>query len=100
MKTFFYFLFFLLGMLSAQYQQTDSLDKFIAKLVIDYKVPGISIGIIKDNKIFFKKGYGVISTIDSIPVTNETIFPVLSCTKAFTAAAIGMLVDQGKMHWD
>jgi CubicO group peptidase (beta-lactamase class C family) len=75
----------------------DSLAGFIAKQVIDYKIPGLAIGDIKENDILFKKGYGVTSTIDSVPVTSKTIFPILSCTKAFTAAGIGILVDEGKL---
>jgi CubicO group peptidase (beta-lactamase class C family) len=87
-------------LIHAQHQTTDSLDAFIAKQVIDYKIPGLAIGIIKDNQIIFKKGYGVNSTVDSLPVTTQTIFPILSCTKAFTAAAMGILVDRGKMNWN
>ena len=59
----------------AQQQHTDSLDVFIAKQVKDYKVPGLAIGIIKDNKVVFKNGYGVTSTLDNLPVTTQTIFP-------------------------
>lgn len=88
------------GFLSGQYHNIDSLDTFIQKQVNEYKIPGVAIGIINDNKIVFKKGYGVISTSDSVPVTTQTIFPILSCTKTFTAAAIGILVDEGKLQWD
>jgi CubicO group peptidase (beta-lactamase class C family) len=63
-------------------------------------VPGLSIGIIKANKVIFKKGYGVTSTLDNFPVTTETIFPLSSCTKAFTAAAMAVLVDEGKINWN
>jgi len=83
-------------------QQTDSthLDQFIAKQVADYKIPGLAIGIIKNNKVIFKKGYGVTSTAKGFPVNTQTIFPISSCTKAFTAAALGILVDDGKINWD
>ena len=100
MKKIFIFLYLLPNLIFAQQQDTDSLDAFIAKQVIDYKIPGLAIGIIKDNQIVFKKGYGINSTVDSLPVTTQTIFPILSCTKAFTAAAIGILVDEGKINWN
>ncbi len=83
-----------------QNHRLDSLDWFIAKQVIDYEIPGLAIGIIKENYIRFHKEYGVTSTIDSFPVTSNTIFPILSCTKAFTAAGIGILVDEGKLDWN
>lgn len=100
MKKLFILFFVLPNFILAQHQTTDSLDAFIAKQVINYKIPGLAIGIIRDNQIIFKKGYGVNSTIDSLPVTTQTIFPILSCTKAFTAAAIGILIDEGKINWN
>jgi len=83
-------------------QQNDSasLDQFIAKQVDDYKIPGLAIGIIKDHKVIFKNGYGQTSNIKGLPVNTQTVFPISSCTKAFTAAALGILVDQGKINWD
>lgn len=81
-------------------KETDSLDAFVAKQVKDYKVPGLAIGIIEAGKVVFKKGYGVTSTIDNFPVTTQTIFPLSSCTKAFTTAAMAVLVDHGKINWN
>ena len=100
MKKVFIFLYLLPNLIFAQQQETDSLDAFVAKQVLDYKVPGLSIGIIKANKVVFKKGYGVTSTLDNFPVTTKTIFPLSSCTKAFTAAAMAALVDEGKINWN
>ncbi|ANH82405.1 hypothetical protein A8C56_16800 [Niabella ginsenosidivorans] len=89
MKKIFIVLFVTPNLLFAQYQ-TDSLDVFIAKEVADYHIPGLAIGIIKNNQVVFKKGYGVNSTVNGTPVTTQTVFPIMSCTKAFTAAAIGV----------
>jgi len=83
----------------AQELATDSLDAFIAKQVEEYHIPGLAVGVIRNNQVIFKKGYGITSKIDPIPVNTRTIFPIMSCTKAFTAAAMGMLVDQGKIEW-
>lgn len=99
MKKLFLVLLIMPCLVFAQYQ-TDSLDHFIAKQVADYHVPGLAIGIVKGNKLVFKKGYGINSTVDSLPVNVQTVFPIMSCTKAFTAAAIGILVDEGKVHWN
>jgi len=78
----------------------DSLNMFIAKQVRDYKIPGLAIGIIQNDSVIFKHGYGMTSTSAGLPVTTQTVFPISSCTKAFTAAAIGILVDEGKLSWN
>lgn len=100
MRKIFIFLYLIPNLIFAQQQETDSLDAFIAKQVQDYKLPGLAIGIIKGNKVVFRNGYGVTSTLDKLPVTTQTIFPLSSCTKAFTAAAMAILVDEGKMAWN
>jgi CubicO group peptidase (beta-lactamase class C family) len=100
MKLLFCLLLLLSHRVFSQHDPIDSLDAFISKQVCGYHVPGLSIGIIKGNKIVFQKGYGVMSAKDSAHVTASTIFPILSCSKAFTAAAIGMLVQEGKIKWD
>lgn len=97
-----FIILFLLAPCLSFSQQTDSigLDQFIAKQVADYKIPGLAIGIIRDHKVIFKKGYGQTSTAKGLPVNTQTIFPISSCTKAFTAAALGILADEGKINWD
>lgn len=86
--------------LFGQSEWLDSLDKFITKEIIDYKVPGLAIGIIKDNDVVFMHGYGVTSLNSNSKITPETVFPIASCTKTFTAACIGILVDEGKLQWN
>jgi CubicO group peptidase (beta-lactamase class C family) len=78
----------------------DSLTWFISKQMNDYQVAGLSIAIIKNNKLVYSKGFGVTRGENATPVDTSTIFPIMSCTKAFTATAIGILVDEGKMNWD
>lgn len=100
MRKLIILLLFIACIVQSRSQQTDALDAFIAKQVKAYNIPGAAIGIIKNNQVVFRKGYGVTSTVDSIAVTTQTVFPIMSCTKAFTAAALGMLVDEGKVQWD
>lgn len=76
------------------------LDAYIAKVVLDAKVTGMAIGIIKDDEVVFARGYGVSSIETNAPVNTETQFVIGSCSKAFTAAAIGILVDEGKLDWN
>lgn len=99
LRTFFLLLPFSIW---GQYIATDSLDAYISKLVSDqeYDIPGLSIGVIHKDSVIFKKGYGTSSLEQGQPVNSRTVFPILSCTKAFTAAGIGILVDEGKLNWD
>ena len=55
---------------------------------------------VKGDSTVFLKGYGVRALGKPDPVTPNTLFAIGSNTKSFTAAAIGMLVDDGKMRWD
>ncbi|HPF64434.1 serine hydrolase [Lentimicrobium sp.] len=103
-KSFAAFLltFLLLSNISAFCQNTKAgeLDKYFAKALEKWKVPGMSVGIIKDNKVFLLKGYGVRESGKMGLVDENTMFAVASNTKSFTATALGMLVDEGKISWD
>lgn len=65
-----------------------------------FNVPGVAVGIVIDNQILLSQGYGVRNVDEDLPVTERTLFPIASCTKAFTALALGQLVDEGKVAWD
>ncbi len=85
--------------LNAQTLPAD-LDEYVARSMKTFEVPGISIAIVKDGKVVLAKGYGVRKMGDPAPVNENTLFGIGSNTKAFTAAAIATLVDQGKLNWD
>lgn len=76
------------------------LDAYITKAVLDAKVTGMAVGIIKDDEVVFSRGYGVRSVETNTPVNPQTQFGIGSCSKAFTTAAIGILVDEGKLRWN
>ncbi len=65
-----------------------------------FYTPGVAIGIIKDGQIVFLEGYGLRDVENNLPVTPKTQFRIASTTKAFTSAALAILVDEGKLHWD
>lgn len=75
-------------------------DRYVAKAVRDWRIPGLAIAIVKDDSLVFAKGYGVIEMGKAAPVTEHTRFAIGSTTKAMTVAALAMLVDEGKLHWD
>src|ERR1700749_4261832 len=84
----------------AQNAPPADLDAYVARAMQTYEVPGIAVAIVKDGKVVLQKGYGVRKLGDSAPVDANTLFGIGSNTKAFTAAALATLVDQGKISWD
>lgn len=78
----------------------SSLDAFINSSTKEWKVPGAAVAIVQDQSVVYMKGFGVREIGKNQPVTPDTLFDIGSCTKAFTSAAIAMLVDEGKMQWD
>src|SRR5262249_26909048 len=63
-------------------------------------VPGVAVAIVHKDKVIYLQGHGFRELGKKDPVTADTLFPLASCTKAFTTAALAMLVDEGKMAWD
>ncbi|KAF9377212.1 hypothetical protein BGX21_003253, partial [Mortierella sp. AD011] len=61
-------------------------------------IPGMSVAVLHRGKLVFAEGFGKRNELE--PFTAETIMPIASVTKAFTAAAIGELVSEGKVDWD
>ena len=78
----------------------DELDLFIEKARQEWNVPGVAVAIVQDGQIVFKKGFGTTRVKNGNPVDEETIFQLASLTKTFTAAALGIQVDQQKLSWD
>jgi CubicO group peptidase (beta-lactamase class C family) len=75
-------------------------DAYAAAAVERWGIPGLAIAVVKDDSVVFARGYGVRRLGTSAAVTPYTIFAIGSCTKAFTAAVLGMLVDSGRIAWD
>lgn len=85
----------------SQHISSAQIDSLTEKVLTTFDVPGIAVAVIKDGKILHAKGYGV-RTLMGNPqrVDENTLFGIASNSKAFTAAALGMLVDEGKLKWD
>ena len=75
-------------------------DAYVAHALKEFDTPGLAIAVVKDGQVVLVKGYGVKRLGDPAPVDAHTLFQIASNTKAFTAAALGILVDQGKLQWD
>src|SRR4051812_48608510 len=77
-----------------------ALDATVARAMQQFRVPGVSIAIVKDGKVVVAKGFGVRKLGEPAPVDGDTLFQIASNSKAFTTAALAMLIDEGKLSWD
>ena len=75
-------------------------ENMIRKLMDDYNVAGMSVALIRDGEIVSTQGYGLRDAAAQLLMTADTVLPIGSITKTFTALALGMLVDEGKLDWD
>lgn len=78
----------------------EGFEKFVTKTMEEWKVPGLGISIVKDGKVIISKGFGFRDVKKGLKVTPRTLFAIGSCSKAFTAVTMGILVDEGKLDWD
>ena len=75
-------------------------DQYVEKAMKEWEVPGLAIAIVKDDRVVFAKGYGVREIGGTAAVNEQTLFAIGSSSKAFTAATVALLVDEGKIKWD
>jgi CubicO group peptidase (beta-lactamase class C family) len=78
----------------------DQLDGDVTKALADWEVPGLALAIVKDDQVVLAKGFGVRKLGDDAKVDADTLFAIGSASKAFTAATLAILVDEGKLGWD
>ena len=78
----------------------NEIDTLITGIMKEWNVPGCAITIVEKNNIILTKGYGYRKLDTKQPVNDNTLFPIASCTKAFTAALIGIQADEGKIDLD
>lgn len=87
---------------SHQVQETlpPELDAYITRVLETFDVPGVGVAVVKNGEILLSKGYGIKRLGQPDPVDENTLFSIASNSKAFTATALGMLVEQGKLNWE
>ena len=101
MKKFFILIIAFISTIRSEAQLASaSIDSLVAATMKAFDVPGIAVAIVKDGKVVHSKGYGVRSLANNLPVDENTLFGIASNSKAFTTAALGMLVDEKKIKWD
>ena len=78
----------------------EGFEADVEKSMKMWQVPGLAMAIVQDGKLVFSKGFGVRKLGEAAPVDSQTLFAIGSSSKAFTATALAMLVDEGKIDWD
>ena len=81
-------------------QSPAVIDSIVTRALATFHTPGVAVAVVKDGKVIVARGYGVKKLGSSEPVGPDTRFGIASNTKAFTALALGMLVEEGKLEWD
>jgi CubicO group peptidase (beta-lactamase class C family) len=76
------------------------IDALVARAMKAFEVPGLALAIVKDGQVALAKGYGVRKLGEPVPVDSKTLFGIASNSKVFTATALGLLVEEGKIAWD
>jgi D-alanyl-D-alanine carboxypeptidase len=88
------------GAAPAPLTQAEALDALVLKSMQTRQFPGVAIGVVKDGKVVVAKGYGFSDVEKSLKATEQTVYQLASVTKQFTAAAVLMLVEDGKVSLD
>lgn len=75
-------------------------DRYVNEAMARWEVPGLALAIVRNDSVVYAKGYGVRTLGTSDRVDARTLFAIGSSSKAFTAASVGMLVDEQRLAWD
>jgi CubicO group peptidase (beta-lactamase class C family) len=86
--------------LAAQSFSPDAFGDYVGQAFTDWGAVGLAVAVVKDGELVFARGYGELEIGSGQLVDSQTRFSIGSTTKAMTAGAIGMLVDEGKVAWD
>jgi CubicO group peptidase (beta-lactamase class C family) len=79
---------------------SDDFVPLVRRLMVRDQIPGVAVGLVDRGKLVYARGFGYRNVERRLPITADTLFPVGSCSKAFTASALALLVDQGKLLLD
>lgn len=83
----------------AQPAPIQDIDEWIEEVQPDWEIPGLAVAVVSHGETVWAQGFGVRNIDTGEPVDEHTIFAIGSSSKAFTSAALGMLVQEGKIEW-
>ena len=78
----------------------QSIERFVVDQLAAWEVPGCAVAAVQDGRVVLAAGWGQRDLDTKLPVTADTLFAIGSTTKAFTAATVGALVDDGLLDWE
>ena len=78
----------------------QGLEDFVRRVMQEWRGRGVALAVVKNDEVIYLQGFGLRDEARGLPVTTQTLFPIASCTKAFTTASMAILADQGKLNWD
>ncbi len=78
----------------------DSIDRFLKAELVRQRIPGMSVAVLRGDSVLLSRGYGFANVERHVPGTDSTVYMVGSLTKPFTAAAIVLLSQQGRLRLD
>lgn len=85
---------------SQQHAILNSVEDYVLQVQKDWKIPGLSVSIIKDGNLLWAKGYGIREMGSEVAVDENSVYQIGSISKSFTAAVMASLVDEGLVSWD
>ena len=94
------FVLFVSMRLQAAGLDEKAIDEIATRSLATFDVPGMAIAVVRDGQPMFLKGYGLRDVGKNLPITKGTYFRIGSTSKAFTSAALALLVQDGKLGWD
>jgi CubicO group peptidase (beta-lactamase class C family) len=72
----------------------------VRRLMARDHIPGVAVGVVEQGRLVFARGFGERDVAHHLPMTPDTLFPLGSASKAFTATAIALLADEGRVALD
>lgn len=80
--------------------QADKIDAFVGQQMQSRRIPGAAIAVVEKGKVIYRKSYGTANLETDSPVKTDSVFELASLTKPFTATAVMMLAEEGKVQLD
>jgi CubicO group peptidase (beta-lactamase class C family) len=76
------------------------LDAYVEAAMAAWEIPGFALSVVQGDSVLYARGYGTTERGGGAAVDPNTLFAIASTSKAFTTAALAMLVDEGRIRWD
>lgn len=96
-----FFLLFPVVITNGQISENDvtAIEEIVKKAFTTFHPAGLAIAVVSDDQLIYHQGFGYADASKKTPVKTTSLFNIASCSKAFTAASVAMLVDEGKLKW-